>query len=64
MNEKEYRKVIEALVKVVERLSKTSATPAHCEAMAKVADALVELHKLNVRERTSIRSGGTTNSGN
>ena len=44
MNKEQYEKAINALVSVMERLEKEAATPAHYEAMAKVAEALVKLH--------------------
>ena len=42
MSEKQFNKAVEILVNAMDELGKT-ATPAHCEAMAKVADALAHL---------------------
>ena len=43
MNREQYERAISALLSAIEQLEKT-ATPEHCEAMAKVAEALVKLH--------------------
>ena len=44
MNKEQYERAIKALLRAIERLEKEAATPAHFEAMAKVAEALTELH--------------------
>ena len=50
MNKEQYERAINVLLSAMEELGKT-ATPAHCEAMEKVAEALVKLHlsSLNIR---------------
>lgn len=50
MNKEQYERAIATLLSAMEALGKT-ATPAHCEAMAKVAAALTELHKSSDRIR-------------
>lgn len=44
MNKEQYERAISTLLSALERLEKEAATPAHFEAMAKVADALTALH--------------------
>ena len=45
MNREQYERAINVLLNAMEELGKISATPAHFEAMAKVAEALTALHK-------------------
>ena len=51
MNREQYESAIAVLLSVLERLGKEAATPAHYEAMAKVAEALTELHVRSDRIR-------------
>lgn len=44
MNREQYERAIATLLSALERLGKEAATPAHFEAMAKVAEALTEMH--------------------
>lgn len=44
MNKEQYERAINVLLNAMEELGKIAATPAHFEAMAKVAEALTELH--------------------
>ena len=50
MNREQYERAITVLLSALEELGKV-ATPAHCEAMAKVAEALTELHVRSDRIR-------------
>ena len=51
MNREQYERAIAALLSALEDLGKTP-TPAHCEAMARVAEALTELHVRSDRIRS------------
>ena len=51
MNREQYERAIAALLSALEELGKTP-TPAHCEAMARVAEALTELHVRSDRIRS------------
>lgn len=52
MNKGQCERAIAALLSALERLEKEAATPAHYEAMAKVAGVLVELSRCRVTATT------------
>lgn len=55
MNKEQYERAINVLLSALERLGKEAIAPAQYEAMAKIADTLIELHVRSDRDRVDIR---------